>query len=115
MHTNEHLLDYDIQAEVDKILRVPGIIFAWGTFERVPRIAGTGLEVFEIIGVYKAVGGDWQRLRESFDWLSDEQIQAALEYYRLFPDEVDARLAEEDEALIVQFWKEHPETKPPWR
>lgn len=90
-------LNYDLVAEVDKIRRVPGIVFAWGSFERVPRISGTGIEVFEVIGVYKGVDGDWERLRQSFDFLTEAQLKAALHYYREFPEEVDARLDEEEQ------------------
>jgi hypothetical protein len=35
--------------EAEKMRRVPGIAFADGTSGRVPRIAGTGLEVFKSI------------------------------------------------------------------
>jgi uncharacterized protein (DUF433 family) len=95
MPGGEAMLNYDLVAEVERMERVPGIVFAWGSFERVPRIAGTGIEVFEVIGVYKAVDGDWDRLKRAFDFLSEEQLKAALHYYREYPEEVDARLAEE--------------------
>ena len=78
-------------------------------------IAGTGIEVFEVIGAWKAAKGDWTALRQAFDFLSEGQLQAALHYYREYPAEVDARLAEEDEAHLERFWKEHPWSKPPWR
>src|SRR6266566_5222011 len=108
------MLNYDLVGEVERMRRVPGIVFAWGSFERVPRIAGSGIEVFEVISVYKGVDGDWERLRQAFDFLTEDQLKAAPHYYREYPEEVDARLAEEDECL-ERFWQEHPETKPPWR
>ncbi|HTE84928.1 MAG TPA: DUF433 domain-containing protein [Dehalococcoidia bacterium] len=92
-------LNYDLVAEVDKMRRVPGIVFAWGSFERVPRIAGTGIEVFEVIGVYKGVDGDWERLKQAFDFLTEDQLKAALHYYREYREEVDARLEEEAQAF----------------
>src|SRR5438552_3455850 len=109
------MLNHDLAGEVERMRRFPGIGFAWGSFERVPRIAGTGIEVFEVIGVYKAVDGDWERLKRAFDFLSEEQLKAALHYYREYPEEVDARLEEEKEECLEQFWRENPWSKPPWR
>lgn len=83
--------------EAEKMQRVPGIVFADGTCGRVPRIAGTGLEVFEIVKVYQAEGGELSLLSEAFHWLTPQQIEAALAYYAAFPEEVDARIAEEDD------------------
>ena len=74
---------------------VPGIRFMDGVSERVPVMIGTGIEVWEIVGPYKGLDGDLEELYDAFDWLSKEQIDAALAYYRLFPTEVDERLAEE--------------------
>ena len=76
--------------------RVPGIVFADGSFERVPRLAGTGIEVFEVVSAYKGVGKDWEGLKQALSFLSDDQLKAALHYYREYTDEVDARLAKED-------------------
>ena len=107
-------LNYDILAEAEKMRKVPGIVFAWGTFERVPRVAGTGIEVFEVISVYKAVDGDWDRLKRVLDFLSEDQLQAALNYYREYPEEIDARLEEEDRAF-EQLKQERARTEPPGR
>ena len=78
---------------MEKMRRVPGIVFADGGLGRVPRIAGTGIEVFEVIRRYEAFDRSWSRLAISFDWLSDDQLHAALAYYDAYPDEVSARLA----------------------
>ena len=91
----EQLLD-----EVKKMRRVPGIVFADGAFGRVPRVAGTGIEVFEVIQRYEGFGRSWDRLAESFDWLKPEQLRAALTYYEAYPDEVNARLDREKEVEI---------------
>jgi uncharacterized protein (DUF433 family) len=92
----------ELLQEAEKMRRVPGIVFAQGSFERVPRIAGTGIEVFEVIGVHKGVDGDWERLRQAFNFLTEQQLKAALHYYREYPDEVDARL-EEDARVFQQL------------
>jgi uncharacterized protein (DUF433 family) len=89
----------ELEQEAEKMRRVPGIVFAQANLERVPRIAGTGLEVFEIIGVYQGVDKDWDRLKRAFEFLSDDQLKTALHYYERYPQEVDARLAEEARTL----------------
>jgi uncharacterized protein (DUF433 family) len=83
--------------EVAKERRVPGIVFVDGGRGRVPRIGGTGLEVFEIIQEYLGMGRSWERLVVGFDWLKPEQLRAALAYYEAFPDEVNARIERERE------------------
>jgi uncharacterized protein (DUF433 family) len=78
--------------EDEKMERVPGIIFVDGPTGRRARVAGTGLEVFEIIHGYETVDEDLEGLLEAFHWLKAEQILAALRYYREFPEEIDAVL-----------------------
>jgi uncharacterized protein (DUF433 family) len=89
----------NLLTEEEKMQRVPGIIFADGAAGRRARIAGTGLEVFEIIHGYESVDEDLERLMESFHWLRAEQILAALRYYREFPEEIDTIL-DEMEAMV---------------
>ncbi len=91
--------------EVRKMRRVPGIIFADDTAGRVPRIAGTGLEVWEIISTYQAVDRSWDRLTASFDWLNTDQLRAAVAYYEAYPEEIETRL-EEERQVIEQYGAE---------
>ncbi|MGH2583815.1 MAG: DUF433 domain-containing protein [Dehalococcoidia bacterium] len=88
----------ELRAEVEKMRRVPGIVFADGAFGRVPRIAGTGIEVFEVVRRYHAMDRSWERLTASLHWLSSDQLRAALAYYDAYSEEVDARLAMEEAA-----------------
>ena len=83
-----------VVSEEEKMRRVPGIIFVDGATGRRARVKGTGLEVFEIVNGYKTVGEDLERLLRAFHWLKAEQILAALDYYRAFPDEIDAKIEE---------------------
>lgn len=96
-------------AEAEKQRRVPGIVFADDVTGRTARVAGTGLEVFEVIQTYRAVGNDRDRLHEAYHWLSDAQIGAALEYAAAYPEEIDQRLKLE-EALERRY-----SAKPPTR
>jgi uncharacterized protein (DUF433 family) len=97
------MIDTDrLLAEAEKLRDLPGIHFVDSPFgERVARVLGTGLEVFEIIQCYVAAEGDLERLMRAFHWLKAEQILAAIDYYRAYPDEIDAIL-DEAEALVPE-------------
>jgi uncharacterized protein (DUF433 family) len=86
-------------SETEKMRRVPGIVFADEGSGRVPRIAGTGLEVFEVIQVYLSLDRKTESLKRAFPWLSQEQLDAALKYYAEYPEEVDAVIAENDACM----------------
>ncbi|MBM4067294.1 MAG: hypothetical protein FJ266_16940, partial [Planctomycetes bacterium] len=45
----------ELLAEAVRMQRCPGIVFTEGTTGRKARIAGTGIEVWEIIATYKGV------------------------------------------------------------
>lgn len=79
------------------------------------RIVGSGVEVFEVVKAFRALGENWARLRRAFHWLSEAQLQAALEFYRLNPALVQARLALEDEAHTKALWEKYLETVLPPR
>jgi uncharacterized protein (DUF433 family) len=82
--------------EVARMRRVPGVFFSDGPAGRRATVAGTGLDVWEVIGAWKESEEQWSVLRENYDWLTDSQLQSALAYYKLYPEEIDARLAVED-------------------
>ena len=98
-----------------RMRRVPGIVFADGPTGRRARIAGTGLEVFEVIDVYRANHGDGAKLRQWFKSLDDAQLDAALAYYQAYPFEIDARLDADEHAAIEALWVAHPRTRPKLR
>src|SRR5262245_43459211 len=68
----------EMLTEAARMRRLPGIVFADGVRDRVAQVAGTGLDVWEVVERYRAVDQDWDRLRQEFDWLADQQLQAAL-------------------------------------
>ena len=86
----------DLLQEAIKMRRCPGILFAEGANGREARVAGTGIEVWEVIATYKSVKGDFKRLHKAYHWLSAEQLKAALGYHRIYPQEID-RLIERNE------------------
>ena len=86
----------DLLREAIKMRRCPGILFAEGTNGRRARVAGTGIEVWEVIASYKSVKKDLKKLQKAYHWLSREQLKAALGYYAIYPQEID-RLIEQNE------------------
>ena len=85
---------------------IPGILY--DPIARRARIAGTGLEVWEIINGYRSVGYNWQRLERAFDWLSSEQLRSAVIFANLNPRFVAAEIAEND-AVEDEFFGRTPQ------
>jgi uncharacterized protein (DUF433 family) len=103
----------DLRAEAEKMRRVPGIIFAdTPSGGRVARIAGTGLEVFEIIFEYRSMGENWDRLKAAFHWLNDNQLRAALNYATAYPEEIDPLVEALETFSLEEVWEKYPITKP---
>jgi uncharacterized protein (DUF433 family) len=105
----------DLAEEVARLATMPGIVFAEGPAGRRARVAGTGVEVFEVIATYRSVDSDWELLKRSYEWLSEDQLQAALDYYAAYPDQIDEWLRVLAPEALEVFWREHPFSKPPWR
>lgn len=105
--TTNELLD-----EALRMRRFPGIIFADGPAGRRARIAGTGLDVWELIAAYRSVGRDTARLRETFPWLPEPALRAALAYYRAYPDEIDRRVAASERWTVEELRVRHPALVP---
>ena len=72
------------------------------------RVAGTGIEVWEVMKVYRAQHESWPGLRDWFDSLDDPHLEAAIAFSSAFGQSIDARLAEEDrgEELMEQLWRD---------
>ena len=79
----------DLLAEAIKMRRCPGIVFADGVSGRRARIAGTGLEVWEVISTFRSVDQDLSRLQKAYHWLTEQQLRAALGYYTAYGEEID--------------------------
>ena len=84
--------------EAVRMQRCPGVIFTDGTSGRRARIAGTGIEVWELIATYKGVGENFKRLQKAYHWLTEQQLRAAIGYYRIYPEDID-RLIRQNETL----------------
>jgi uncharacterized protein (DUF433 family) len=98
----------DLLEEAVKLRRCPGITFADGPAGRRARIAGTGIEVWELIAVFKGLEEDYEKLKKAYHWLSEQQIRAALSFYALNPKEIDTRIASNEEMTEDKVRKRFP-------
>jgi uncharacterized protein (DUF433 family) len=84
-----------LMEEAVRASRVPGIVFVQRRDGRRPVVAFSGMEVWEIVAAWKESGEDWPQLVEAYPELSENQLRAAVAYYRAYPEEIDERLARE--------------------
>ena len=98
----------ELLEEALRMHRCPGIVFTEGVSGRRARIAGTGIEVWEVIANYRSVGEDVARLRTAFNWLSELQLRAALGYYRAYPKEIDHLMAQNENWTRESTYKRFP-------
>ncbi len=97
-----------VEALAEEALRMrlfPGIGFKGRDWERRAWVMGTGLDVWQAIAVYKDVGSV-ERMAEGWS-INERQIQLALDYYKMFPEEIDAAIAD-NRRPIEQLEEEYP-------
>ena len=102
----------ELLEEAIRIRRAPGIVFADGPSGRRAVIAGTGLDVWEVVAVWQDCGRDYSELKQNFNWLNDSQLRAALSYYTLYPAEIDGRLEREHRWTQERVKRELPFSSP---
>lgn len=78
----------ELAEEAAKMRLFPGIAFR-GTPRRA-WVIGTGLDVWEIVQLARAYGGDERELRRGHPLVSERHLRLAQAYADRFPDEVDA-------------------------
>jgi uncharacterized protein (DUF433 family) len=98
----------ELLEEAVRVQRCPGIIFTEGTKGRRARIAGTGIEVWEIISTFKGVGEDFSRLRQAYHWLTEQQLLSAVGYYRAYPEEIDHLIKQNEKLTREHVYKKYP-------
>lgn len=101
-------LAVELLGEGTRMRRCPGVIFADGPSGRRARIAGTGLDVWEVIATYQSLDRDPARLRQAYPWLSEAQLRAALGYYSAYPEEIDRRIALNERWTPERLRAQHP-------
>jgi uncharacterized protein (DUF433 family) len=105
----------EMLSEAVRMRRFPGIVFVDGPLGRTARLAGTDVDVYRIAATFNRKGGDWSRLCQAYQDLSEEQIRTAMAYADANRAEVDEQMEEDDRRAIEAVWAEYPITKPPWR
>ncbi len=98
----------ELLEEAIKMHRCPGIVFAEGVSARRARIAGTGIEVWEVIANYKSVDEDFERLHTVYHWLTNLQLRTALGYYRAYPEEIDHLITQNENRTKERTYKTYP-------
>ena len=79
----------DLLVEAVKMRRCPGVVFTDGPAGRRARIAGTGIDVWELVAAFKGMKEDYEQLKAAYHWLSDAQIRSALSYFAIYPEEIE--------------------------
>jgi uncharacterized protein (DUF433 family) len=102
----------ELLEEAIRMRRAPGIAFMDGPAGRRAVVAGTGLDIWEIIATWRDVNGKYEALQKNFPWLQDSQLRSALAYYELYPSEIDARLEDEEQWTPEKVWAEFPFSRP---
>lgn len=102
----------ELLEEAVRMRRVPGIVFRSGPTGRRAAVAGTGLDVWEIVAAYRTADESWEGLVEELSWIEPSRLRAALAYYELFPGEIDGRLEREEELTRERIHRRHPFTRP---
>ena len=87
----------DLLIEAKKMRRCPGVTFADGPTGRRAKIAGTGIDIWEFITTFRGLSENYDKLKETYHWLSEQQIRSALSYYALYPDEIDTKIKRNQE------------------
>lgn len=98
----------ELLEEAVRMQHAPGVIFVTGPAGRRAVLAGTGLDVWEVVASWRDVGESFDALRESYPWLSEPQLRVALAYYQLYPQEIDERLRREEEWTPDRVRREMP-------
>jgi uncharacterized protein (DUF433 family) len=86
----------------------PGITFADGVTGRRARVAGTGLEVWELIATYRSVNQSFKRLKKAYHWLTEQQLRAAVGYYNAYRGEIDLQIKQNESLTKESVFKRHP-------
>jgi uncharacterized protein (DUF433 family) len=79
-----------------RMQRFPGIVFVEGPAGRRAHLAGTGLDVWEVIGLIRERQGV-SKLQEHFPRLSPMAIQVARAYAEAYPEEIETFLTLNDQ------------------
>lgn len=87
--------------EAIRTRRFPGIAFRGDESSRRPWVVGTGLDVWEVVDLYRGKGKE--RLLEEHN-VSERLLDLALAYRESYPEEIDQAL--EENSRSPEYWME---------
>lgn len=102
----------ELLEEAIRMRRAPGVVFVDGPAGRRAVVAGTGLDVWEVISTWRENSRDDVGLRRSYPWLTEPQLRSALSYYEIYPKEIEARLDREAQWTPERVRRELPFAQP---
>ena len=102
----------ELLAEAVRMRQAPGVVFLTGPAGCRAVLAGAGLDVWEVVSTWRALGESLDALKEAYSWLTESQLRAALRYYRLFPAEIEDRLRREEAWTAERVRQELPFAAP---
>lgn len=102
----------EMLTEAVRMRRFPGIVFGDGKYGRAARLAGTDVEVPDVIATYNRFGRNRKRLREAYPQLGEQHLNLALEYWRTYRKEVERQLDDELRHAVEAIWAKYPMTRP---
>lgn len=91
----------DLAEEALKMRRYPGIIFRGPEHRRRASVAGTGMDVWEVIMVSRGRGPE--EVMESHPSLTPRAVSLALAYYEEYPEEIDHMI--EESSRPPEYWQ----------
>jgi hypothetical protein len=97
-----------VETLTDEALRMrmfPGIAFRGADWERRAWVIGTAFDAWQLVEAYQDMGSV-ARVAEDGS-AGERQIRLALDYYKMFPDEIDQAIAENRQPL-EQLEREFP-------
>lgn len=81
--------------EAARTRRYRHIVFAGPPGRRRAAVAGTGVDVWEVVRDFRELRESVSRLARAFDWIPREKLEEALAYAAAHPEEIEERLERE--------------------
>ena len=95
-----------------RMRRFAGIGFMGPEYDRRAYLLGTGLEVWEVVELYRDYGEEEKGLMLEAHPVTERQLRVALAYHREYPEEIDRHVREN--ARTPEEWDEiYPGLIPP--
>lgn len=104
-----------LEALADEGLKMrlfPGIGFLGPDHDRRAYLSGTGLEIWEVVELYRDYGEAKRKLLLEAHPLTERQLEVALAYHREHPEEIDWRV-EENDRTPEEWHRLYPGVAPP--